>query len=392
LYLDEIGAIIAMRKDKKFCLNYRYDDYTAYEQAYKISYGYHDISLLLVFLAQYSKFLRYVNLAKKGACMRLSLPSFAFIILLLICMPLKSSALEIKQVVIWGHKLHSHTHSYIHAAFDKAFKHLGFNVLWLDNNDRVDGIDFKNSLFITEGNVDQKIPLLHNCYYVLHNCALDKYQPLIKAHRCLMLQVYTHDLLTRDVIRLDDYIYYQPCAKTLYMPWATDLLPHEIDEMKIKTRNKKQKYMVSWIGSICGGVHGNQDQINPFKDACAKSGILFKHLTNIPCEDHPQYIQESILAPAIQGAWQCEKGYIPCRIFKNISYGVLGITNSETVYKLFNGKIVYNPNTYQLFFDAINRAKTISLTEIYELMDFVKEKHTYIARIHHILQTLEKLS
>lgn len=29
---------------------------------------------------------------------------------------------EIKKVVIWGHKLHSHTHSYIHNAFYNAFK------------------------------------------------------------------------------------------------------------------------------------------------------------------------------------------------------------------------------------------------------------------------------
>jgi hypothetical protein len=324
--------------------------------------------------------------------MRLSLPSFSFMILLLMFMPLPSSALEIKQVVIWGHKLHSHTHSYIHAAFDKAFKHLGFNVLWLDNNDRVDNIDFNHSLFITEGNVDQKIPLLHTCYYVLHNCALNKYQPFIEAHRCLMLQVYTHDVLTRDVVRLDDYIYYQPNAKTLYMPWATDMLPHEIDQMKKIIRNReKPKFMASWIGTICGGTHGNQEQVNRFKDACSKAGILFRHLTNIPCEDQAKYIQESMLAPAIQGAWQCAKGYIPCRIFKNISYGVLGITNSETVYKLFNGKIVYNPDTHQLFFDAMQKAKTISLTEMYELMDFVKEKHTYVARIRHILETLEKL-
>ena len=32
---------------------------------------------------------------------------------------------SIKQVVIWGHKLHTHTHSYIHYGFYKAFNKLG---------------------------------------------------------------------------------------------------------------------------------------------------------------------------------------------------------------------------------------------------------------------------
>jgi hypothetical protein len=33
---------------------------------------------------------------------------------------------EIKQIVIWGHKLHTHTHSYIHNAFFRAFQKMGY--------------------------------------------------------------------------------------------------------------------------------------------------------------------------------------------------------------------------------------------------------------------------
>jgi hypothetical protein len=62
----------------------------------------------------------------------------------------------IKKVVLWGHKLHTHTHSYIHFAFHKAFKHLGYDTYWFDNNDDVSGFDFFGSLFITEGQVDSK--------------------------------------------------------------------------------------------------------------------------------------------------------------------------------------------------------------------------------------------
>jgi hypothetical protein len=48
---------------------------------------------------------------------------------------------------------------------------------------------------------------------------------------------------------------------------------------------------------------------------------------------------------------------------------------------LFNKKIIYNPDTHQLFYDAVKRIKTIDINEIYDLMDFVKTKHTYINRI-----------
>ena len=41
-----------------------------------------------------------------------------------------------RRVVIWGHPLHSHTHSYIHAGFARAFEYLGFEVLWVSGSRR----------------------------------------------------------------------------------------------------------------------------------------------------------------------------------------------------------------------------------------------------------------
>ena len=96
------------------------------------------------------------------------------------------------------------------------------------------------------------------------------------------------------------------------------------------------------------------------------------------------------MAPAIQGPYQCGKGYIPCRIFKNISYGQWGITNNQTVYDLFKGKIVYNPDTYQLFYDAKNYIDNAPINELYELMDFIKNNHTYINRIDTLLTFMKQ--
>lgn len=71
-----------------------------------------------------------------------------------------------KRVVIWGHPLGSHTHSYIHAGFYKAFKYLGYETHWLDHNSDVSGIDFSDTLFITEGQVDKGIPFVKDSYYL----------------------------------------------------------------------------------------------------------------------------------------------------------------------------------------------------------------------------------
>ena len=73
------------------------------------------------------------------------------------------------KVIIWGHKLHSHTHSYIHNSYFKAFKFLGYEVFWFDHNDDVSGFDFSNCIFFTEDQVKKGIPLRNDCKYIAHH-------------------------------------------------------------------------------------------------------------------------------------------------------------------------------------------------------------------------------
>lgn len=306
------------------------------------------------------------------------------IILIFILYVINIYTIDFDQVVIWGHPLHSHTHSYIHAAFFKTFTALGYKTLWLHNNSDVSSVDFRNSLFITEGQADQNIPLRDDCWYILHNCNHTKYHDLFLKNRGIVLQVYTHDVLDRPVQKIEPCIYYDVEGKIIYMPWATDLLPEEIDLIKQSMTTKKQHF-VTFVGSIEGGYFGNASQINQFKKACAENKISFIHKTKINSDETIHQTQTAAMAPAIQGAWQVQKGYIPCRIFKNISYGAFGITNSATVWELFDKKIIYNPDCYRLFYDAQKRLKRLTNDDLFELMNIVKEKHTYINRINHLL-------
>lgn len=307
--------------------------------------------------------------------------------------PLKSQY-PFNKVVIWGYKLHSHTHSYIHWGYYRAFKHLGYDTYWLDDADDISQIDFAHSLFLTMGNdVNQRMPLRKDCRYILHNCDSPKYDELKNMDLCITLQVYTHDCLKRDLQQIEDCIFLDCNARIIYMSWATDLLPDEIEKNKerIKNRQFQRRPIAYYIGTLWGGLFGNLEQLKPFMQACQEQHIEFKNAQTVSMEDNVDLIMNSYMAPAIQGKWQCDNGYIPCRIFKNISYGHIGITNSETVYKLFKGKIVYNPDTYQLFFDARNKMETMTLDELIELMDFVKEKHTYLNRIEMLLRFLNRV-
>lgn len=289
------------------------------------------------------------------------------------------------KVIIWGHKLHSHTHSYIHYAFHKTFKYLGYDTYWFDNRDDVKDFDFHNSLFITEGQVDGNMPHRDDCRYILHNCDLKKYKALMDQGNCIVLQVYTHDCLPRNVLEIDDYTFIDVGDKCLYMPWATDLLPHEIDAIKKQVPNIQKEKMIYFVGSYMGGGFDNRTQYDAFSEACGAQGISLKQVQGVSEQENIRLIQQSYMAPALQGKWQCDVGYIPCRIFKNISYGQPGMTNSKTVYDLFKGKILYASDPSKLFEDAQAYLKNMTLEDLYAQMDTVKEKHTYLNRINHLL-------
>lgn len=285
-----------------------------------------------------------------------------------------------KKVIVWGHPLHSNTFSYINFSFYKAFKHLGYETYWLDNTpENSTCMDFNDCLFITESQVDSNIPKVKSSRYVLHNCDRSKYSEVID--RVKALQVYTNDVIGRDE-RVDSYTYISKDGTCLYQPWATDLLPEEIN---IDSINQRRERTVYWVGTLGEGVFGNKREIDGFKKACEENGISFVQRHSVSDEDHRKLISSSYLAPQISGTWQVEKGLIPCRIFKNISYGQYGITNSEKVNEIFDGSLIFNLDTNALFYDS-ERLK--SSQNLRNLMQIVKDKHTYLNRIDRILSVL----
>ena len=73
-----------------------------------------------------------------------------------------------QKVIIWGYPLYTHTHSYIHYGWHKAFKHLGYDTYWFHDKDFPKEFDYTNCIFITEGYADDNIPLHPSNIYFVH--------------------------------------------------------------------------------------------------------------------------------------------------------------------------------------------------------------------------------
>lgn len=292
------------------------------------------------------------------------------------------------KVCIWGHKFRDnyyHTHCHIHDAWYRAFTNVGANVCWFDDQDDVSGYDFHNTLFITEWQACNKMPLRDDAFYIVHNRD-ERFKELSAKNRCMGTQTYTDDALSYTVEKIAEGEYFDLAGRMLYMMWATDLLPHEIAS---PYSIKKESNIVNWVGTIGGSTFGNIKELEPFMKACSERGKEFKHYTSGPgrltdIATNVRLIRESYIAPTIVGTWQHEKGYVPCRIFKNISYGKLPGTNSPRVKALFDSwgfDIVHNNDTHQLFYDMEADQNKKDVKELWRLIDFVRDNHTYLNRM-----------
>lgn len=321
--------------------------------------------------------------------------------------------MEYSKVIIWGYPLYSHTHSYVHSSYYKAFKYLGYDVYWFHDDDYPKDFDYENCLFIGEGFADKNLPINSTSAYFIMYCpspkkyeAAKKYVDVRTVGVGIKDHIYDYSLDKSKTIKVGPTCYYEPKTSNkvrikndyhdyemddydkLYIGWASNLLPEEINYDDMYIPREQNIYFCGTIGH--SGQCENYSNWRPFLEEVKKAGYGF--IANDPWrnplsdEEVIRRMRESIIAPDIRGPFHVKTRVIPCRVFKNVSYGHLGVTNSEEIYNEMEGKCVYNSDTAQLFHDAMSQRENAKLIE--EGMKLVKENHTYINRVNSILETL----
>lgn len=321
--------------------------------------------------------------------------------------------MKYSKVIIWGHPLYSHTHSYVHEAYYRAFKSLDYDVYWFHDEDYPQDFDFTNCLFIGEGFADKKIPINDtSCYLIMYCPSPIKYQNAERYIDIRMSAVNFKDhiqeySLNKDTaIKLGPACYFEPKTSEkvkvknnyvdyemddydkIYISWATNLLPDEFEEEDVYLERENAIYYCGTISAQ--GECENYSNWEPFIKTCHKNGIQFIHndpwANPLSMGDVIVLTQKSLLGVDIRGPKHLQQGLLTCRIFKNMSYGHLGLTNSQSVYEELDGNCIFNTNTEQLFYDGIENKNNYNL--IKNGMNYVKENHTYINRINSILSIL----
>lgn len=330
-------------------------------------------------------------------------------------------------IIIWGFPLHTHTHSYIHAMWCKVFKALHKQTYWLHNDMIVpEHVQFKNSIIITEGYADDKIPIDPSCVYFVHKAINpDKY--LSQGARLIEIRFHLNEIHddsndyklddgTHNIIQLSDQTKYEKLYnnaglhiskrgsyiknmnyEAIYIYWGTDLLPHEFnfDDINIIPEN-----VIYYIGTPTNSYNSHY-----FQDVCKKCNIQFVSINPwhnpISFEETKTLMQRSLICPdfrptgtqyhiekfGLKNGWNMlENGYLPCRVLKAMSYGKLGITDSANVKQILGDSVIYHPDMLELF--KLCMEKHSDKDFIHRGMKHIQDNHTYIHRARDLLRAL----
>jgi hypothetical protein len=320
------------------------------------------------------------------------------------------------KIIIWGfypeNGVLKNTISYVWNSFYTAFKYLGHDVYWFPN-EKIDNFDFSNCIFIAEGYDDSEIPLNKTSTYFVH-CAYNpaKYVGNVRKFVDMRYNLkkidhpnYVYEL-DKEKTKMDKGCYYEPSTNQVidfkngrvnyriddfdkvYIGWATNLMPNEIDENDVYYPRSNNVY---FLGSISNdGRYSNIHLIEEFANECRKNNIEFV-LNNFSAnqlseEDYIRLSKESLLGFDIRCQADVEWGRISCRLYKNMSYGHLGMTNCYEAYKELDEYCLYKESPAELFYAAMERKDDYEF--IKQSVNYIKEYHTYVNRVQSLLKVL----
>jgi|GEM_PF-2538030 len=312
---------------------------------------------------------------------------------------------KFQRVIIYGHKPKEHrkfnivqskrhTHSYIHEGFFKAFRYLGYDTYWFDDRDNLSGENLRNSLFFTEDQGQKKIPLIPSSTYILHHTDNEKYRSVNA--KILNLCNYVFPLENgisfnypgSKVEKISDMTFYDAENQALYQPWATNLLPFEIKEYDVKEFDYKQK-MINYVGST--KYEDLPVRFKNFKSGLLADGVKFKNYTNVNDSAAQELIGKSRISIDIRAAWHLECGYIPCRIWKSLSYGKYIGSNSALLRQHFGNFIHISENESELYSTTLESYAKNKKSTMNEAMLWIKANHTFLNRAQNLLNLIDRI-
>ena len=274
----------------------------------------------------------------------------------------------IERVVIFGKELY-HEDGYVNFGFYNAFLEMGYETHWICCKNLSEMKDItNNTLFLINDTENCKvIPLNKSNYYVIikgdggHFRSIDKNR--------VHIHEYTTDYNLSRYTKIEDYIYEFRRKRILVMPYASLLTPNQIIENLENFVDKEDRE----CKMVLTRDYDNNIQ-NDIITANSKK-LIIKKLISL--DDEVNLIRKVRLSCCFSS----KKNVIDPKVLTHISYGTMCITNSTITNNLLKDKLYYLEDQSTLDGICHEYFSSIKKEELFNLIEFIINNHTFINRI-----------
>ena len=293
------------------------------------------------------------------------------------------------RIVIWGLKGVYNSFTYIWNAYYNAFRRCngGEDTYWVADVAGNAAVIVPNTLIMVWEGACRNLPIRDDCFYITHG-EVPEFKDI--KHRLCLMSYQTMRYPQEGLIKLEEACYFYKPWNMLYQPWGTNLEPLEFQEPIFNNKSE----VVNWVGSVWSDsadpLGGNAKAIVSLVFALTKHKLKFIQKTGTSFEDNTKFVRESRIAPAVAGERHVLENYLPCRFFKNVSYGQLGFSNIDHFQVVYKDCVVVDSNIEKLV-DKVMNIKETEYIELVKAQQEITKKYTYKASIKRILNCIDMI-
>ena len=278
----------------------------------------------------------------------------------------------IERVVVCGENLY-HPDSYINYGFYNAFIELGYDTYWIHerNLDKMNSSMDTNTLYIVNDTKNNHvIPVNKSNYYVIIKSDPLRFRSIDK-HRVHLLE-YSTTLDLNSYTKLEDYIYEYRRKRIIVMPYASMLTPNQIIENLNNYVEKDDRE--------------NTVVLTRHYDNNIQNEIINTNSTRLNIKKLITLDNEVDLIRKIRFSccYASDQTKIDYKTITHCSYGTMCITNSLLTHDFFKSKLCYLADTSTLDSTIDSFYSSIKKEDIFDLIEFIINNHTFINRIQTI--------
>lgn len=307
-------------------------------------------------------------------------------------------------ILIVGYKRPMHTHHFIHKSFYRAFLFLGLPVKWVESIDVLELSQLKKTLVLSSS---QYFP---RDDFVIHSSSKALIHNIEQSH--FFSGIFKHEVFSKTAFALydNDFISlgvnsgFSCNRRTVVTMWGTDLLYNVVSQSQLlpSYRSNDKSFFVGTKQGPLFSDFNNKCVAQGFKLASrggftgsnnfSASRLLRKLKIPFFVDDFNsiKYTLKSVFAFDIRERGHLESSYIPCRIFKTLSYGRLCLTNSLACNSLFPEYTFLLNDDTQLA-DVVELESSRTHAESFDIINYMISNHSYVNRVQEIASSLASM-